>query len=93
MQPFRDLVRSGLRRGFAAFPGQDKLQMAWTIACGKALAQRGSVVGYDQAGIVEIEVLDRVWLNEMENMRDHLKAELTRMTGLPIAELHFIVKR
>lgn len=93
MQSFRDVVRSGLQRGFAAFQGQDKLQMAWTIACGKTLAQRGTVVGYDEPGILQIEVPDRVWLKEMEEMRDYLKAELTRTTGVPITELHFIVKR
>lgn len=67
--------------------------MAWTIACGKTLAQRGTMIGYDQSGVLQIEVLDRVWLNEMENMRDHLKSELTRITGVPVTELHFIVKR
>jgi hypothetical protein len=67
--------------------------MAWTIACGKALAERGSIVGYDRAGVVRVEIRDRAWLREIEGMREYLKSELAKIAGVKVAELHFIVKR
>lgn len=67
--------------------------MAWIVACGPALAERATVIGYDRSGMVSVEVRDRAWLNEIEGMRDYLKVELARIAGVKVAELHFIVKR
>ena len=43
---------------------EDRLAAAWTVACGRAMAEHGRVVGYD-AGVVRIEVADAVWLQQM----------------------------
>jgi hypothetical protein len=50
------------------------------------------VVDYKDA-LVTAEVLDGAWLGELRVMKEHLKLELTRISGVPVAELHFIVKR
>lgn len=81
-----------MNRGFAAFPVQDRLRMAWAVVCGKALAQHAIVTGYDPSGILHVEVCDSVWLKQLEDMRGHLQAELARMAGVKVAELHFIVR-
>lgn len=92
MERVRDVIKASLRRGLSAFSGQDRLAMAWIVACGPALAERGDVVGYED-GVVRIEVRDRAWLEEMKSMKGHLEAELARVAGVRVSELHFIVKR
>jgi hypothetical protein len=62
------------------------------VACGKALADRGTVISCDEA-IVKVEVLDSAWLEEFAAMRESLRLELSRISGVPVTELHFIVKR
>ena len=66
--------------------------MAWIIACGKALAQHGTVIGYDPSGILHVEVCDRIWLKQLEDMRGTLQAELARIAGVKVIDLHFIVR-
>lgn len=81
-----------MNRGFAAFPVQDRLQMAWAVVCGKVLAQHAIVIGYDPSGILHVEVCDSVWRKQLEDMCDHLQAELARMAGVKVTGLHFIVR-
>jgi hypothetical protein len=66
--------------------------MAWVTVCGRALGARSNVVGYSQ-GIVKIEVSEGAWFEEVRSMTDHLKRELPRISGVPVRELHFIVKK
>jgi hypothetical protein len=66
--------------------------MAWLVVCGRKLAGRGSVVGFD-GGIVSVEVRDPAWLEEMRSMSGHLESELARVAGMKGTKLHFIVKR
>ena len=88
----RDVIRTGLRGGLKSFSPLDKMAMAWLAACGPALAGRGSIVGYDE-GIVSVEVSERAWLEQMCNMSSHLESELSRIAGIRVTKLHFIVKR
>lgn len=88
----RDVVRTGLRGGLKSFSPLDKVVMAWIAACGPALAGRGAVVGYDD-GVVSVEVNEKAWLDEMQNMSRYLEAELSRIAGIKVTTLHFIVKR
>lgn len=92
MEGMRDLLRAGtLRRSLRGLQAKDRLAATWLVVCGKALANRSSVVGYGDA-VVEIEVLEG-WLDEVKSMKEHLKMELPRISGIPVSELHFIVKR
>jgi hypothetical protein len=92
MEKIRSMLQNSLGRSLRALPDEDRLSMAWMIVCGKILGARSSVVGY-HAGIVKIEVLEGAWLEQMKSMTDHFKRELPRISGIPVTELHFIVKR
>ena len=61
MEGMRDLLRGSLGRSLKAMRPEDKLAAAWPVACGKAMAERGEVVGYVD-GEVWIEVEDGTWL-------------------------------
>jgi hypothetical protein len=71
---------------------EDRLEMAWIVACGPTFAGRGDVVGYND-GIVDIEVSDEAWLQEMRALKSQLKVDLARISGVKVSELRFIVKK
>ena len=88
MQNMRDLLRTTLGRSLETMPEADRLAAAWPVACGKAMADRGTIVGYER-GIVSIEVNDPVWLAQMLSMRAMLERELARIAGVPVTAIHF----
>jgi hypothetical protein len=92
MERMRDVVRTGLRGGLKSLSPLDRISMAWVAACGPVLACRGTVVEYNQE-VVSVEVAERTWLDEMRNMSSHLEAELSRIAGIKVTKLHFMVKR
>ena len=71
---------------------EDRLAAAWPVACGKAMAERGAVLGYAD-GVVRVEVADGAWLRQMMSMRGQLTGELARIAGVRVSEIHFEVKR
>lgn len=71
---------------------EDRIVAAWTIACGRALAGRGVVLGFTE-GVVRIEVADGIWMQQMRNMQTHLEKELARIAGVKISGIHFVVKK
>ena len=88
----RDLLKKNLARSLDALPVVDRLHAAWPVACGKAMAERGEIAGFDD-GVVRIEVRDAVWLDQMRSMRAVLESELAKIAGVKIAGIHFEVKR
>ena len=91
MEGMRDLLRGSLRRSLGAMRDEDRLAAAWTVACGKALAERGVVVGYD-GRVVRVEVADGAWLRQMMSMQAQLAGEMARIAGVKVAGIHFEVK-
>jgi predicted nucleic acid-binding Zn ribbon protein len=92
MEAMRDLLRGSLARSLRGVGEMDRLAAAWTVACGKAMADRGAVVGY-QAGVVRVEVSDAVWMKQMISLRSVLEREMARIAGLPITAIHFELKK
>ncbi|MEO8737803.1 MAG: DciA family protein [Edaphobacter sp.] len=92
MQGMRDLLRSSLGRSLQAMRPEDRLAAAWPVACGRALAERGAVVGYVD-GEVWVEVQDGAWLRQMMSMQGQLAGEMARISGLKVSKIHFKVKR
>jgi hypothetical protein len=92
MERIRDAINFGSRSGLGTLSQQERLAMAWVVVCGRTLAVRGTVVGFND-GIVKIEVCDPTWLEEMNSMSGHLESELARVAGMKIFKLRFIVKR
>jgi predicted nucleic acid-binding Zn ribbon protein len=75
-----------------ALRDEDRLAAAWTVACGKTMAGRGTVVGYAD-GVVRVQVEDGAWLRQLTSMRGHLAGEMARIAGVKVSEIHFEKKR
>src|ERR1700722_9653644 len=91
MDSMRDMLKKNLARSLEALPVADRLAAAWPVACGKAMADRGEIVGFEN-GVVEVEVRDAVWLDQMRSMGAVLERELAKIAGVKIAGIHFQVK-
>jgi hypothetical protein len=92
LEGMRDLIRGSMGRSLQALTDEDKLAAAWPVACGKAMAERGAVVGYAD-GVVLLQVADEVWMRQMMSMRTQLAGELARIAGVKVSEIHFEMKR
>lgn len=92
MQGMRDLLKGSLGRSLRAMRDEDRVAAAWSVACGKAMAGHGVVLGFAD-GVVRVEVSDRAWLRQMTSMRGHLAGELGRIAGVKVSAIHFEVTR
>jgi hypothetical protein len=92
MEAMRDLLRGSMAQSLRNIGDEDKLAAAWTVACGRAMAERGTVLGYE-AGVVRIQVADAVWMQQMVSLRGVLERELARIAVLPVAAIHFEMKK
>jgi hypothetical protein len=92
MDSMRDMLKKNLARTLDKLPAADRLAAAWPVACGKAMADRGEIVGFEN-GIVEVQVQDAVWLDQMRSMGAVLQRELAKIAGVKIAGIHFQVKK
>jgi predicted nucleic acid-binding Zn ribbon protein len=88
----RDLLKVSLGASLRALPDEDRLAAAWPVACGKAIAGRGTVMGYSD-GVVRVQVEDGAWLQQLTSMRGQLAREMARIAGVPVREIHFERKR
>lgn len=91
MEGMRDLLRGALGRSLSSLKPEDKLAAAWPVACGKVLAERGTVVRFVD-GFVHIEVTDGAWLRQMISMQGQLAGEMGRISGVQVRGIHFEVK-
>lgn len=92
MEGMRDLLRGSLARSLAGTGEEDRLAAAWTVACGRAMAERGTVSGYAD-GVVRVEVSDPVWLRQMQALRSTLEREMARISGVNVKSIDFVMKR
>ena len=91
MEVMRTLLRGALKKSLGGLTEEDRLAAAWTVVCGKTLSARGTVVGYDR-GVVQLEVVDAVWLRQMTGMRRQLIRELGEIADVPVSDLYFTVR-
>jgi hypothetical protein len=92
LEGMRDLLKGSLGRSLEGLREEDRLAAAWPVACGKALAERGVIVGYTD-GVVRVQVEDGVWLQQLMSMRRQLAGEMARIAGVRVSEIHFEKKR
>ena len=92
MEGMRDLLKGSLGRSLKAMPPEDRLAAAWPVACGRAMADRGTVIGYVD-GEVWVEVQDGAWLRQMVSMQGQLAGQMARIAGVKVSKIHFKVKR
>ena len=92
MQSMREMLRKELGRSLKALPELDRLRAAWSVACGKTMAERGHVVAFAD-GLVSVEADDAVWLRQMLSMRGVLESEMARIAEVKLAGIHFSVRQ
>ena len=88
MESMRDVLKKSLGRSLATMPELDRLTAAWPVACGKAMAARGEIVGFAE-GTVTVRVDDPAWLDQMRSMQGALQHELARIAQVPLSGIHF----
>lgn len=91
MKGMRALLRGSLGKSLSTMAEVDRLAAAWTVVCGPALSGRGSIAGY-ATGVLEIQVVDAVWMQQMSAMRTQLTRELGSVADVPVREIHFVVR-
>lgn len=92
MDGMRDVLRGNLGRSLRTMPEEDRLAAAWTVVCGRAMAEHGRVVGF-AGGVVQIEVTDAVWMRQMMALRGTLEREMAKIAGLRVTGIHFELKK
>ena len=92
LEVIRDLFKESLKQTLGSLRDEDRIAAAWPVACGKAMAERGTVVGYAD-GVVRVLVEDDAWLRQMASMRGQLAGEMARIAGVRVSEIHFVKKR
>lgn len=92
MESMREMLKKNLARSLDGLIVMDRLTAAWPVACGKAMADRGEIVGFEH-GVVEVLVEDTVWLDQMRSMGAVLQSELGKIAGVKIAGIHFELKK
>jgi len=91
METMRELLKRNLGRSLEALPEPDRLAAAWPVACGKAMADRCHILGFED-GVVRVEVESAMWLDQMRSMGAVLESELAKIAGVKIVAIHFEVK-
>ncbi len=92
MEGIRDLLKRSLGQSLNSLRDVDRLAAAWPVACGKTMAERGTVVSYDD-GVLLVQVEDRAWLQQLTSMRGQLAGEMARIAGVRVNQIHFEMKR
>lgn len=92
MEAMRDLLKNSLGQSLNSLGDGDKLAAAWPVACGKTMAERATVIGYDR-GVLRVQVENRTWLQQFMSMREQLAGEMARIAGVRVSEIHFEMKR
>jgi predicted nucleic acid-binding Zn ribbon protein len=91
MEGIRDLLKKSLSRSLNSLRDVDRLAAAWPVVCGKTMAERGTVVGYND-GVLRVQVENRAWLHQLMSMRGQLAGEMARVAGVMVSEIHFELK-
>jgi hypothetical protein len=92
LEGIRDLLKKSLGQSLNSLRDEDKLAAAWTVACGRTMAERGMIVGYDD-GVLRVQVENRAWFQQLMSMRGQLAGEMTRIAGIRVSDIHFEMKR
>jgi Dna[CI] antecedent, DciA len=92
LQGMRDLLRESLGSSLHMLQELDRLAAAWPVACGRSMAERGAVVGYEN-GVVRLQVADEAWLRQLMSIRGQLAGEMARIAKVKVTEIHFELKR
>jgi hypothetical protein len=63
--------------------------LAWSLACGSAVAERTRALGYDD-GILRVEVADAGWKSELQSLAPRYLAALNRYSSETVNRIEFV---
>lgn len=89
MEGMRSMLRGKLARSLRTLCDADRLAAAWMVACGRAMAERGEIVGFEDTGVLRVRVEDAAWLQQMLSIRGQLASDMSRIAGVAVREIHF----
>lgn len=92
MESMRQVLRGSLGRSLRTMEPLDRLRAAWPVACGAAMARKGTVASLE-GGVLCVEVSDPAWMEQMMGMRSALQSELARIAEVKLAGIHFTKQR
>jgi len=81
------IVRDALSR---TPPGHAPL-LAWSLACGSAVAERTRVLDF-VGGVLRVEVPDFGWRTELQALAPQYLAIINRYTGSRVKGIRFVVR-
>ena len=85
----RDFLRGSLARSLQTLTAEDRLAAALPQVCGTALASHCEIERLDERQVLHLRVSDREWLGPLLAMRDVLRSDLARTSGVPLHGLQF----
>jgi hypothetical protein len=92
LENMRSMLRGTLGRSLQALTPEDRLAAAWSVACGRAMAEHGEIIAFFE-GTVTVQVSDPAWLSQMLSMRSILQNELARIAKVKVTAIHFEMKK
>lgn len=92
MEGMRDLLRGSVGNTLHGLRAEDRIAAAWMVASGRALSERSAVVGFAD-GIVQVEVSDSAWLEQLITIASQLRTEIARIAEVEVAGIHFELKK
>ena len=88
LENMRDLLKGSLGRTLEGLSVEDRLSLAWPVACGRALAEHGTVAGFAE-GLLQVRVNDPAWRQQFFAMQGQIAAELSRVAGVRVTAIHW----
>jgi predicted nucleic acid-binding Zn ribbon protein len=70
----------------------DAALLAWSLACGSAVADRTRAIGFED-GVLRIEVADAGWKSELQALAPRYLAAINRYMREPVRRIEFVVVR
>jgi predicted nucleic acid-binding Zn ribbon protein len=90
MQAMRELLRTTLARSLDGLLPLDRLSAAWPVATGHAVAERSSVTELSGT-VATVTVVDANWLRQLRSTEEQLRAELARVSRVPLTDILFVL--
>ncbi len=90
MQPLREVIRGNLARSLRKLAEEDRLSAALAVVCTGALGSHCQIAQLDGSRVVHLRVDGQEWMPALLGMRDRLRHDLQRVSGVAIARLHFV---
>lgn len=90
MEPIASTLEKVVAHSLKRASSDDGPVLAWPLACGSAVAARTRAVNF-HAGLLSVEVPDKVWRAELVSLAPRYLASLNRYSPTPVNRIEFVV--